>query len=300
MNKNGCSVIVPTFNRKQTLKFCIESLLRNNFDNCEVIVVNDASTDGTKEYLNDLKNEKIKVAHNERNLGPGQARNIGIKMAQYDILAFIDDDCMASSDLLSSLMQEFENEKIGFVIGSTYYVAKDYKGYFPERIVQNPDASWPMTCNIAYRKSVLDKIGKFNTQFDSYANEDTELALRAVASGFYFTRAKKAVVYHQKSKWTIEFLIKSAKNLSVWPILKKKYPDHYLSFGGPVYLGAFVSPVDYFFILFFPILLPFLIFRYFLRGGGSLKIFFAKWPVYFLLRRYFIWREAVQNKIFMI
>lgn len=300
MSNISCSVVVPTFNRKQTLKTCIDSLLKNNFNDFEVIVVNDASTDKTKKYLNSIKSNKVKVIHNKKNLGPSESRNIGVKKAEYDIVVFIDDDCVADENWIANLTKGFNNEKIGFVIGSTYYITKDYRSYFPERIVQNPQASWPMTCNIAYRKSVFDKIGGFDTKYDFYANEDTELAIRAVAAKVIFGKAKEAIVHHQKSIWSVEFLIKSAKNASVWPLLKKKYPEHYLRFGGPIYWKLFISPVDYFYMIFFPVLFPILLFRYFLNGKKDLKMFLAKWPVYFLLRRYFIWREAVRNKIFMI
>ena len=157
-----------------------------------------------------------------------------------------------------------------------------------------------MTCNMAYRKRVLDKIGYFNAKYDGYDNEDTELALRAIDQGEYYNRAEDAVVFHQQSFWSAKSLLKSARNAAAWSLLKKEYPDNYLFFGGPVKFGVVVSPIDYFYILFFPVILPVVLGRYLLNGKKDLKIFFAKWPTYLILRRYYIWSEAIKNKILMI
>ena len=56
MNTNSCSIVVPTFNRLAYLEKCIAALLRLDFKNFEVIVVNDGSNDGTKKYLDSLEN----------------------------------------------------------------------------------------------------------------------------------------------------------------------------------------------------------------------------------------------------
>lgn len=300
MNVDKCSIVVCTFNRLAYLKDCLSYLAKLNFPNYEIVVVNDGSTDGTKEFLDSVNDQKIRVVHHGKNQGLSQARNTGIQNVHYEIIAFTDDDCNAESSWLTYLLRGFVSEQIGFVIGATHYISKTYKGYFPERLVSNRDARWPMGCNIAYQKCVFDEIGGFDHSFFTYNNEDSEMALRAIAHGFSFNRAHNAVVYHQRATWTPKSLLHSARNASVWPILKKKYPNHYLEFGPPVKFGFIVNAGDYLSILTAPIFIPLLLLRYLLHGKRGLKIFFTKWPVYLLLRRYYIYKEAIKNRVLMI
>lgn len=302
MKTSGCSIsiIIPTFNRLDYLKKSIDSLVALDFDNFEIIAVNDGSTDGTQEYLDSLKSENIKVIHHKKNFGPGYARNSGIKSARYDIIAFIDDDCIADKNWLKEIAKGFINDNIGFVIGRTFYVRRGYKGYFPERLVSNINARWPMGCNIAYRKKVFDNIGYFENSFFERGNEDSEMALRTIAGGFMFARSLSAIVCHQAMDWTAGSLLASARNASVWPSLKKKYPDYYLMFGPRIKYGIFIEVMDYLYIFSLPVFVPLLLVRYLFHGKRDLKLFFAKWPIYLFLRRYYIYKEAIKNRILML
>lgn len=274
-------------------------MLAINFPDYEIIVVDDASTDGTADFLNNIKNSKIKIFHHQYNQGIGASRNTAIKNAKHDIIAFTDDDCEVDKNWLVNLMQGFSNNKIGFVIGQTFYVNKNCKGYFPERLVSNVNAKRPMTCNIAYQKGVFAECGNFNNSLFRDSHEDTEMAIRSMSKGFSFNRSLNAIVYHQQINWTVKSIIKSAKNSSAWPILKKKYPDYYLYFQPPIKFGLIVDPEDYLYIIISPILIPLLFIRYIIHGKRDFKIFFAKWPVFLLLKRYFIYKSSIKNNVIM-
>lgn len=273
------SVIIPTFNRRGQLKKCLEALKNQNYKNFEIIVVNDASSDGTSGDIN----------HSE-NLGPSAARNSGIKKAKHEFLAFTDDDCLPDENWLRDLAESFDDAD--FVLGETVY--ENPKAKFPERIVQNPKAVWPMACNLAFKKSALEKIGLFDSKFDKYHNEDSELAIRAVSKNLRYKRSKARVV-HQASKWTIKSLLSSAKNSSVWPLLKKKYPKHYREFSPPIKLFV-VNPSDYLLVF----LTPILFLRFILNGKRDFALFFAKWPLFIFLRRFYIYKESLANKTFIL
>ncbi|MCX6779323.1 MAG: glycosyltransferase family 2 protein, partial [Candidatus Magasanikbacteria bacterium] len=145
------SVIVPTHNRVKALQNCLISLFSQTLSPQEIIVVNDGSDDGTKNYLLGL-GVKIKVINHEKNLGQSAARNSGIKIAKGDTLVFIDDDCTAKPDWLEQIQKTFEQTPTAeVVIGKTIYVAENYKSYFPERIVGNNNGTWPGSGNIAYK-----------------------------------------------------------------------------------------------------------------------------------------------------
>lgn len=294
----GFAVVVPTFNRLPYLKKCLASLLTLDFSNFEIIAVNDGSTDGTKEFLDNFKNERVRVIHNSQNQGPSQSRNNGIKTVKGEFVAFTDDDCAVDKNWLNELAKSFTDEQTGFVIGQTFYVREGYKGYFPERLVQNIGAKWPMGCNIAYRKRIFEQLGGFDPSF--LTNEDTEMAIRAVAGGFAYNRALNAIVYHQAMDWTVKSLLRSASNASMCVLLKKKYPFHYLCFGPPVKCKIFFNIEDYLYLLLAPALIPILLIRYLVHGKRNLNLFFTKWPLLLILRRYYIYKEALRNKTLLL
>jgi|GEM_PF-1228531 len=300
METPSVSVVVPTYNRLNYLKNCLESLRQQDFGNFEIIIVDDGSDSEVREYLEKIKSEKMKVIFNEKNLGASNSRNAGAKLSRNEIIAFIDDDCRAQKNWLRELLKKFENEKTGFVFGKTFYVSQNYQGHFPERLVGNANGQWPGAGNIAYRKEVFEKCGGFDQKFAYYTNEDTEMALRAMAAGFSYKRSAGAIVNHQKMFWKAATLWKSARNVSVWPSLKKKYPKIYKEFGAQILFGFIISPIDYMYILLFPIFFPIFLIRYWYYGGRDLGIFWAKWPVWLIIKRYYIYQEAWNNKILML
>ncbi|NQV41518.1 MAG: glycosyltransferase [Candidatus Marinimicrobia bacterium] len=85
------SVIIPSYNRASTLERAIQSVLDQTFPAMEIIVVDDASTDGTSEILKKYSN-RIEIITNESNMGVSFSRNAGIQVAQSDWIAFLDSD----------------------------------------------------------------------------------------------------------------------------------------------------------------------------------------------------------------
>jgi len=86
------SVVLATYNRAGLLPRAIASVLAQDGARFELIVVDDASTDGTQEYLATLAEPRIRVVRAARNLGPGGARNLGLDAARTEIVAFLDSD----------------------------------------------------------------------------------------------------------------------------------------------------------------------------------------------------------------
>src|SRR3989344_4959281 len=148
------SVVIPTRDRELLLRQCLDSVEKALLTDTEIIII--------------------------RNLGKSEARNAGIAQARGEIIAFIDDDCLADPMWLTELFKSFNDPNVSIVIETTIYRRHGYRGHFPERIVQN-FGRWPGAGNIAYRKKVFEKAGFFDPFFDSYNNEDTEMAIRAVS-----------------------------------------------------------------------------------------------------------------------
>ena len=86
------SVIIPTHNREKTIKKSIDSVLCQTYNNIEIIVVDDKSTDNTEEVINSIKDNRIKYIKLDENKGACFARNKGIELAQGKYIAFQDSD----------------------------------------------------------------------------------------------------------------------------------------------------------------------------------------------------------------
>src|SRR3989344_5556920 len=101
----GASIIVATYNRSNILSKAVDSLLNQKTrHDYEIIIVNDGSTDNTKEVLKTYENNnKIKTINIEKNSGPAEARNLGFKTSKYLISIVMDDDCIADPHWLDEM-----------------------------------------------------------------------------------------------------------------------------------------------------------------------------------------------------
>lgn len=119
-NKKVVAVVV-TYNRKELLKECLNALLNQDYKNLDVLVVDNASTDGTKEYIKaELKNKRINYVNTGSNLGGAGGFNFGLKEAYnmgYDYYWIMDDDCISHNDSLTKLLKADKelNGEYGFL-----------------------------------------------------------------------------------------------------------------------------------------------------------------------------------------
>jgi len=86
------SIVIPTYNDFTNLKDNIEKIINQSFNDFEIIIINDCSTDETEKYLSSFNNTKVNFFSLEKNKGPGYARNIGIKKAKGKWISFLDSD----------------------------------------------------------------------------------------------------------------------------------------------------------------------------------------------------------------
>ncbi len=222
----SASIVVMTHNRKNVLKRTIRAMLEQNFKGkFEVIVVNDGSTDGTKEMLEKEfgKNKKLAVINQNRSL-PCKARNNGIKKSKNDIVVIMDDDCIPEKAWLSKMVAGFENEKIGIVTSYNLYGGT----------------------STAIRKQILDKVGGYDEDY-GYYREDTDLVFRVKEAGFK-TKFVDAKFVHEhkmeKPKGFSGLLMYGLERASYHKndvLLYKKHPKSAKDFLG-VKFGFLVDP----------------------------------------------------------
>lgn len=97
------SVIVPVYNTEKYLKKCIDSLLNQNFEDYEIIVINDLSPGNAEKIIKSYNDKKIVYIKNETNKGIGYNRNLGIKKAKGEYVCFIDSDDYVKEDFISKM-----------------------------------------------------------------------------------------------------------------------------------------------------------------------------------------------------
>lgn len=122
--------VIVTYNRKELLKECIEAILSQNYNNCNILVVDNASTDGTKEYIGSLlKNDRVIYRNTGSNLGGAGGFNYGIKEAYMigcDFVWLMDDDTIVFKDSLQELIEASNvlDDEFGFLASTVVWKDK--------------------------------------------------------------------------------------------------------------------------------------------------------------------------------
>lgn len=238
------SIVIPTKNNENTIEKCLNSILFLNYQNFEVIVVNDGSQDKTQQIL-----EKFKEKFEHRNIsytilktngvGPSSARNLAIKIARGEYIAFTDADCIVDKEWLNELIRGFgcssevmgvggdqkspeDDTDFGKLVNLfmqttgfiTEYVKSENKQKFSETS-HNP------TCNVMYKKEVFDKVGYFLEGL--WPGEDVELDYRIKKTGYKLVFNPEAIVYHYRPENIKKFAKMMYNYGKVQAILVKKY-----------------------------------------------------------------------------
>ena len=184
------SVIIPTYNRARTIGAAIGSILNQTWQNFEIIVVDDGSTDHTKQVVEEFEDDRIRYVYLEQNSGASHARNTGIALAEGEFLAFLDSDDEWLSEKLEKqmhvIMQAPDNMGMVYcrmideeaeddpIICPPYWIAK-------ERLEGNMLAILMIhnligTPTVLVRKECLEQVGGFDEKLSCL--EDWELNLR--------------------------------------------------------------------------------------------------------------------------
>jgi glycosyltransferase involved in cell wall biosynthesis len=199
------SVVVPTFNRAELLRPLAEALnAQDGVGDFEVLFVDDGSTDATsatlEEVLTSAKVPMRVLRTTSSNGGPAAARNVGWRAARAPLVAFTDDDCIPQFGWLAGLADAFDGANI--VQGLTEVDPRQADGSGPfARLIVITDFSWKFeTCNVAYSRELLERLGGFDEGFPLPFGEDIDLGWRAMALGARTTWKPEAVVLHRVEK----------------------------------------------------------------------------------------------------
>jgi len=231
MKKIFVTVVIPVKNGEKTIARTLNSALRQDYKNFEVIVVDDCSNDNTIKILKSYGN-KIKLIKNKKNLGPAASRNKGIKKARGEIIFFTDSDCFVPINWISKILKEYKNEKIAGVGGylkpwKNNWVAflehlqnKFILGIKNKKIINGLRTPMGYTNNASYRKKVLEEVNGFDEKFPQPAGEDIDLKRKICEKGYLVVYAPFPVVH--LDTYDLDYLV----NRIITRGLDKKPPNN--------------------------------------------------------------------------
>lgn len=187
-------------NRKETLKLVLESLANQSIhpDRYEVVVIDDGSTDGTKEMVEALDVPYRLTYGYQPHSALATARNHGIRLSKGEIMLYIDDDVLADHSLLEEHIRSHAEHSQCVVNGWVNHVETAEIPEKPKFTMADISTSFFWTSNVSVRIDDLYRAGLFNESFKEYGWEDQELGLRLMAIGLVRKTNYKAVGYHIK------------------------------------------------------------------------------------------------------
>lgn len=208
------SIIIPTYNRPERLKSCLEAISELDYprEQFEVIVVDDGSPQPVHKIVEPFTNVKLFV---QANAGPARARNRGAREATGEFLAFTDDDCRPAPDWLKELDAASRSLPFDTAIGGRTLNALDSDPYaaasqlLVDYLYENQrqrsskekrlDGSFFTSNNVLFGREMFLRIGGFSDKFRHAAGEDREICNRWVAYGGTLKYAPEAIILHYHS-----------------------------------------------------------------------------------------------------
>ncbi|HUL21102.1 MAG TPA: glycosyltransferase family 2 protein [Thermodesulfobacteriota bacterium] len=208
------SVVILNWNGQQVVEKCLKSLQEQTYDPLEVIVVDNASTDGSADLVRE-KFPGVKLIVNQTNLGFGGGNNVGIRTAQGKYIMMLNNDTRLDPKCIEELKGALEKDAKYGACASKILLEYEDNLIDAAGIVVCPDGLsigrgrlengntydeeaevfFASDCACLYRREMLEDIGLYDEDFFAYADE-TDMGWRAQLAGWKCIYNPKAVVYH--------------------------------------------------------------------------------------------------------
>ena len=237
------SVVVASYNGERTLKACLDSLERLNYPDYEVILVDDGSTDTTRQIA--CAHPNVRYFRHEKNLGLSVARNTGIAAATGEIIAFTDSDCRADEDWLYYLVGGLlESDFVGMG-GPNLLPPEDSlvaaavmasPGGPAHVMLTDRQAEHIPGCNMAFCRRALEQVGGFDPTFHQ-AGDDVDLCWRLQQADLKIGFSPAAFVWHYRRSTIGAYLKQQRGYGEAEALLVRKHPECFNSFGGSLWRG---------------------------------------------------------------
>ncbi len=223
MNEPRVTVVIPHFNGKQILDDCLSSLFKNSFQNFEVLVIDNGSTDGSQQMVKE-KFPKVRLIQNSENKGYAGACNQGIALSQSEFVLLLNNDTVCPTNFLEALVQAMERfpgvamaqpkilsiqdpqffdysgaaggemDLLGypFARGRIFDTVEKDKGQYD---ALDKRVFWTSGCALMLRKSVTEQIGVLDEDFFAH-QEEIDLNWRAQLAGYQNMVVTETYIYH--------------------------------------------------------------------------------------------------------
>ncbi|WP_370655998.1 glycosyltransferase [Bacillus subtilis] len=206
------SIIVLTYNQLALTKQCLESIWKHTNNDCiEVIVIDNGSHDGTRDYLKQITS--IKAIFNKTNEGFAKACNQGLEVASGDNILFLNNDTVVTNQWLEPMIKLlYQDDKIGMVGPVSNYVSgpqqvpvnytnvEEIEDFSRLYCLQQRGRSKAVLRLVGFcllvKKKVLDQVGGFDERFVGGSFEDDDLSLRVLQAGYQLKIALDSFVHH--------------------------------------------------------------------------------------------------------
>ncbi len=269
----GVSVVVPTYQRADLLRRCLEALLAQDYDPAgfEIIVVDDGASDATRQVVDVLTESarampdrapkfaslwadggtteqvmarltrpsrgdvpEIRYIAMDRRSGPAAARNVGWRAGRGEIVAFTDDDCIPAPGWLSAGVAAFCQDTLGVSGRITIPLSKEPTDY--ELNASYLAYSEFVTANCFYRRSALETVGGFDERFRAAWREDSDLyfTLLENVDQTCLVSAPSALVIHPVRRAPWGISVQQQRKSQFNALLYKKHPHLYRERLAPV------------------------------------------------------------------
>lgn len=228
------SVVVSTHDRPARLAQLLESLSAQTLppEAFEVVIVDDGSAPETRAAIEAAAaraapGASLRTLRNDIPRGPGAGRNQGWRAARAPLVAFTDDDCVASREWLRAALEASSHAPAGAIVQGRTEPNPDecsQAGVLSRSIrVEHLGPNYE-TCNILYPRALLDSLGGFDEGFGlSPGGEDTDLAWRALESGHASVFAPEALVYHAVQRLGVRGMLRVAAR---WSDVVRIFAEH--------------------------------------------------------------------------
>lgn len=175
MKNDKISIIVPVYNTEKYIKKCIDSILNQTYNNIELIIINDGSTDNSENIIKKIIKNKSNVIYKKiKNSGVAHARNVGLDLVTGKYVGFIDSDDYISKDMYKELYETAIKEKSDIVTSGYNKCYKDKEiQYFPKdktvfgkSVIESKDIFLNTNPYLPLKLFSMDLIKKNNIKFD--------------------------------------------------------------------------------------------------------------------------------------
>lgn len=223
MNSPKVVIIIVNYNGLEDTRECLNSLEKTDYDNFQVVVVDNGSDGNEGGILEKMSGTGLSVVRNQENLGFTGGNNSGLEAARklgYDYLLLLNNDTVVRPEFLRKMVAVGERREDTGIIGAkilhhsngTVYAwgggRADFwldrfsyfgRGQTNDRPAQKSPLGYVSGCCMLVKKKVVEEIGLFDDRFFLY-NEEVDLCLRAKKAGFRLDWAPQAVVRHKSAR----------------------------------------------------------------------------------------------------